>query len=198
MGAKGYYWNKSKNKWEANITFNGKTIYLGSFKLEQDAANARKKAESQYAKEIQSFIKKERKVEDLTGKIFGNLKVVGETGKRGSGALWLVRNQITNEITEVKTAHLKNGNINGYSNSEHIASISDNPKTVIKRRITNLINSKGVYYNKNRNKWEAYIGVGKRKRKHLGRFPTEEQAKAARQKAVNEQIKKLEKEMEQL
>lgn len=195
---KGYHWNKSKNKWEANITFNGKTIYLGSFKLEQDAANAREKAESQYANEIRSFIKNERKVEDLTGKIFGNLKVIGETGKRGSGAVWLVRNQITDEITEVKTAHLKSRSVNGYSNSKHTASISDNPKTVIKRRITNLINSKGIYYNKNRRKWEAYIGVGKRKRKHLGRFPTEQQAKDARQKAVDEQIKILEKQLEEL
>lgn len=35
--AKGYYWNKSANKWKAQIQVDGKKIYLGLFKKEEDA-----------------------------------------------------------------------------------------------------------------------------------------------------------------
>ena len=38
--AKGYYWNKDKNKWHAQIALDGKTIYIGRFETEEDAHNA--------------------------------------------------------------------------------------------------------------------------------------------------------------
>lgn len=39
-GAKGYYWNKDKNKWHASICINGKKQHLGYFENEEDAQNA--------------------------------------------------------------------------------------------------------------------------------------------------------------
>ena len=38
--AKGYSWDKSRNKWQALIKINYKTIHLGSFVNEEDARNA--------------------------------------------------------------------------------------------------------------------------------------------------------------
>jgi hypothetical protein len=38
--AKGYYWNKQKNKWHAQIYINGKKKYLGYYDIEEDARSA--------------------------------------------------------------------------------------------------------------------------------------------------------------
>lgn len=38
--AKGYHWNKSQNKWRAQICVNGKKIHLGYYDIEEDAKNA--------------------------------------------------------------------------------------------------------------------------------------------------------------
>jgi len=38
--AKGYYWNKQRNKYHAQIQLNGKTIYLGSYNTEAEARQA--------------------------------------------------------------------------------------------------------------------------------------------------------------
>ena len=46
--AKGYYWNKRANKWNAKIKLNGKTIHLGSFDNEEDARNAYLTAKEKY------------------------------------------------------------------------------------------------------------------------------------------------------
>ena len=40
-GTKGVYWNKSTNKWKAQIRINGKSINLGSFINKDDAINIR-------------------------------------------------------------------------------------------------------------------------------------------------------------
>ena len=37
---KGYSWREGRNKWEAHIRVNNKTIYLGMFENEEDARNA--------------------------------------------------------------------------------------------------------------------------------------------------------------
>ena len=36
---KGYCWDKSKNKWQSQITIDGEVKYLGCFKKEEDARN---------------------------------------------------------------------------------------------------------------------------------------------------------------
>lgn len=44
-GHNGVYLNKKTQKWAAQITFKGKTYYLGAFTKIEDALTARKKAE---------------------------------------------------------------------------------------------------------------------------------------------------------
>lgn len=46
--AKGYCWNKKRNKWRAQIMLNRKTIYLGSFNTEEEARNAYLQAKKIY------------------------------------------------------------------------------------------------------------------------------------------------------
>jgi hypothetical protein len=46
--AKGYYWNKSENKWHAQIQVNKKTIYLGLFNIEEEAKQAYLNAKEKY------------------------------------------------------------------------------------------------------------------------------------------------------
>lgn len=58
-GATGVYFDKSKNKWIARITFKGKIYHLGSFSNKQDAINARKNAEEQLFEPFLENIKKE-------------------------------------------------------------------------------------------------------------------------------------------
>jgi hypothetical protein len=40
INAKGYYWVKSRQKWQAYISINNKSIFLGRFKKEEDARQA--------------------------------------------------------------------------------------------------------------------------------------------------------------
>ena len=47
-GVMGVYWNKKTNRFTANITVNGKTMYIGTFTDLEPAARARKGAERFY------------------------------------------------------------------------------------------------------------------------------------------------------
>ena len=47
-GVTGVFWDKQKNRWRAQITLNGKTIRLGSFKELEEATKARRRAEIDY------------------------------------------------------------------------------------------------------------------------------------------------------
>lgn len=47
-GVSGVYFNKQSRKWMARIKVNYKYIYLGIYKIKQDAINARKEAEVKY------------------------------------------------------------------------------------------------------------------------------------------------------
>lgn len=68
-------------------------------------------------------------------------------------------------------------------------------KTKIRKKIMWLKKGKGVRFD--RNKWRASIKING-KQINLGRYNTEQQAIEARQKAVDEQIKILEKQLEEL
>lgn len=47
-GIRGVYQNKRSQKWVAQITFKGRTYYLGSFENKEDAAKARQRGEEMY------------------------------------------------------------------------------------------------------------------------------------------------------
>ncbi len=47
-GHAGVSWDKTKNRWAAQIMVHGKTLKLGSFKIKDDAIKARKNAEIQH------------------------------------------------------------------------------------------------------------------------------------------------------
>lgn len=51
-GVKGVFWNASKGKWEARLTFQKKKYYLGAYDKIEDATRARKEAEDKYHKPI--------------------------------------------------------------------------------------------------------------------------------------------------
>lgn len=72
---------------------------------------------------------------------------------------------------------------------------SEIKKAKIRKRITWLKKGKGVRFD--RNKWQVNIKING-KQMNLGRYDTEQEAINARQKAVNEQIKILEKQLEEL
>lgn len=152
--------------------------------------------------------------EDLSGKQFGYLKIIGDTGKRGENdgcKILIARNIETGELVENSSRYFKNGEFTGYIGSKKHKKESgkkiklsrmnltkeEEKLRTIKSKITYYEKSKGYYFDKDKNKFVVRIQInGKTKR--IGTFNTEQQAIEARQKAVDEQIKKLEKEMEQL
>lgn len=150
---------------------------------------------------------------DLDEKKFGNLLVIGDTGNRdrNGNKIYITRNIETGELKEASSIHLRRGQLTGYQGSKKQKKISrmsvrktrlnldekQEKIRTINSKITSYINSKGYHYDKSREKWAAYITIGRRK-KYLGRYDNEEDAVKARQKAVNEQIKKLENEMERI
>ena len=54
-GITGVTWDKSNNKWMAQIQVNGKNIKLGRFKNKEDAIEARKQAEIKYFGEYRNY-----------------------------------------------------------------------------------------------------------------------------------------------
>lgn len=63
-GRKGVTWSKDKFKWQAQIMFQGKGMYLGSFSDIQDAIQARKEAEDYYFKPVLEHFEDRRKEND--------------------------------------------------------------------------------------------------------------------------------------
>lgn len=63
-GVRGVYWNKRNFKWTAQITFKGKTHYLGSYDTIREAEEARKRGEDRYFGEF---------LEDYDGKENGTV-----------------------------------------------------------------------------------------------------------------------------
>lgn len=67
----------------------------------------------------------------------------------------------------------------------------------IYKKIETYKSNTGLSFDKSRNKWMARIKING-KQKQIGRYSSKQEAKAARQKAVDEQIKILEKQLEEL
>lgn len=125
---------------------------------------------------------------NIDGQIFGDYQVIGDTGKRSNKgeAIVICRNLRTGKIFETIASRIRNGDVSG-----------EQYKKTLEDKIRNYKNFFGVNLDKRRNKYRAYININK-KQKHLGYFETKQDAIEARQKAVNEQIKKLENEMERI
>ena len=70
-GVKGVFWDKSREKWSASITFQGKKISLGRFDIIEDAAKARKAAEEKYHKPMLEKYK-DRLTPEQLAKLEGN------------------------------------------------------------------------------------------------------------------------------
>ncbi|MCM1188121.1 MAG: AP2 domain-containing protein [bacterium] len=54
-GYNGVYYDRRRNRWVAQITFQGKTKYLGSYELLADAVNARRRGEEIYDEFLERF-----------------------------------------------------------------------------------------------------------------------------------------------
>jgi len=125
---------------------------------------------------------------NIDGQVFGDYQVIGDTGKRSKKGEVIVisRNLRTGKTFETISSRLRNGDVSG-----------EQYKKTITDKIRSYEKSKGVNLDKRRNKFRAYISI-ENKMKHLGYFNTEQEAINARQKAVDEQIKILKKELERL
>ncbi|MGJ5700527.1 hypothetical protein ACTFIB_11310 [Staphylococcus chromogenes] len=151
--------------------------------------------------------------ETIEGKQFGKLIVIGDTGKLNLNKrrLFLARHIESGQIIETTYTNLKNGVTNGFNNDidykEKIAkrvtvarnnlSEKEERRIALKAIISRMKKRKGYYFDKKTKKYIVRIQF-KGKTKHIGTFPTEQQAIEARQKAVDEQIKILEKQLEEL
>ncbi len=62
-GYNGVYYNKRCRRWIAQITFQGRTRYLGSFEMLEDAVKARQQGEEIYDKFLESLGQADRKPE---------------------------------------------------------------------------------------------------------------------------------------
>lgn len=102
---------------------------------------------------------------------------------------------MTDEYEKYKKIDKKQIKMNDYVLEKQKQTDSEIKKAKIRTKIMWLKKGKGVRFD--RTKWQANIKING-KQINLGRYETEEQAKAARQKAVNKQIKKLENEMERI
>ena len=56
-GCSGVYYNEKRKMWHAQITFKGKTYYLGSFTTLADAIKARKRGEEMYESFLEWYAK---------------------------------------------------------------------------------------------------------------------------------------------
>lgn len=138
------------------------------------------------------------KYNDITGQIFGALKVLEAVdnppekadrwGVDGS-KIWKCKCLNCKKIRYVSYYNLKSGAVRSCecAKLKHITGLTEygtNP-SLLKRKdppVTNTSGCKGVSYCKDRGKWEAYITFRK-KRYHLGRYINKKDAIAARKEA---------------
>lgn len=128
---------------------------------------------------------------DITGEIYGELKVVSYHGNKHRKSLWNCLCVCGNKCI-VSYGDLVSGNTQscGCKKSETMRSMyvaKTNVSKLLnpKLRTTNTSGVTGVSYNKSRNRWEAEITFqGKRYR--LGRYKEKEEAVKARRRAEEE------------
>lgn len=129
-----------------------------------------------------------RKPEDLSGKIYGDLEIIGDTGKRskhGGSQIVIARNIKTGELFEGIAENFKNGTTTGYIGSyKHIAhtkNLSKNEAILQKSakklyingtRVNSFNNNpnsnsksgyKGITFDNKYNRWRTSININKEK-----------------------------------
>lgn len=67
-GYNGVYWNKRNSKWAAQITFKGKTYYLGSYDQLEEAVRARRRGEEMHNNFLEAYYKS-KAVQECGGKV---------------------------------------------------------------------------------------------------------------------------------
>lgn len=155
----GKYWvARYKNK-AKGVAFNK------CLSTEKEAIELRKKWEKEYGQVKSGHPSGIRK--DYRGKKIGNFLIIDYVPENHKRVL--VKNLITNEFQERGLMQIVIGKVTGI------------PKRIATREGKSH-ESVGTSFNKSRNKWEAYIYING-KRKHLGRFLTQEEAIAARKAA---------------
>lgn len=118
---------------------------------------------------------------NIDGEMFGNYKIIGDTGKRTSkGAIVIARNIETGEIYEGPSQLFRSGEITGYRKSEKIKSnIQKLNKSRVKNgihdsyfrnsiRTNNKTGYKNVFYSENHKKWR--ISINFKNKKHTKTF----------------------------
>ena len=154
------------------------------------------------------YISKNDRGKDLSGHVFGNYQVIGDTGKRTkqNGKIYLVKRLDNGEYEEIQSINLVRGLATGYRRSEDgrqksknsMNELNKNREAYLKKRgyqdgtttwakniktpTTNTSGHKGVSWDKRRKKWRAYIFY-KGKQIHLGVFQNIEEAIEARKAA---------------
>ena len=158
---------------------------------------------------MEDFYKSENdRGKDLSGQIFGNYQVIGDTGKRTkqNGKIYLVKRLDNGEYEEVQSINLTRGNATGYVRSEDgrqksrnlMNKLNENRESYLEKRgykdgtvswaknaktpTNNTSGHKGVSKIKRSGKWRAYI-VYKGKQINLGFFEKKEEAIEARKAA---------------
>lgn len=65
-GIRGVYLNKKSNRWIAQITFKGKTYYLGSYETKEEAAQARQLGEEMYTVFLEWYYNEYQKNKEIS------------------------------------------------------------------------------------------------------------------------------------
>lgn len=141
--------------------------YLGTYKSKDQANSAVEKAINEFGPTTKSHF------EDLTGKRFGNLKVVGLTGENKTGTLtYVVRNVLDGKVSVASSSRLRNGKTTGYYRWQKFP---DKTFGI----------SKKAEHNKNKPNTVRYVAeiyfAGRKY--YLGRFDSYEEAKSKRKQA---------------
>lgn len=141
--------------------------YLGTYKSKGQANSAVEKAINEFGPTTKSHF------EDLAGKRFGNLKVVGLTGENKTGTLtYVVRNVLDGKVSVASSSRLRNGKTTGYYRWQKFP---DKTFGI----------SKKTEHNKNKPNTVRYVAeiyfAGRKY--YLGRFDSYEEAKSKRKQA---------------
>jgi osmotically-inducible protein OsmY len=188
---RGVSWDKSSNKWKANIQYNGKVTYLGCFEDEDDAARAYDRAMRVYKKALPNFpTEKEQAAEEAKQQHW--IKC-GEAGSKHRGVSWDKRSK--KWIACIKYDGKQHG-LGSFEGEEDAARAYDKAARAHHGEKAQLhfpaegesgskqsSNYRGVTWEKKRYKWAANIRYDG-KQHHLGYFEDEEEAARAYDRAA--------------